>query len=127
MTADSQILDQHEDGSTTAVRIQLLHVPDCPLVNRVRATLRISLARTSTEVTIEELEGPYPSPTLIIDGQDVTGRNPESEPSCRLDLPTEEQILAALARSERAATRQEASEAGRTAPADPLSGKRPVE
>lgn len=81
------------------VQIQLLHVPDCPLVDQVRATLRSSLAKTSVEATIEEIEGPYPSPTLLIDGIDVTGRTPEAEASCRLDLPTEEQVLAALSRS----------------------------
>jgi hypothetical protein len=87
-----------DDLSTTgpAVRIQLLHVPDCPLVDRVRATLRGSLAKTTIRVMIEDIEGPYPSPTLLIEGQDVTGRTPMSAPSCRLDLPTEEQVLAAL-------------------------------
>ena len=44
----------------------------------------------------EEIEGPYPSPTLLIDGIDVTGRDPGTEPCCRLDLPTEEDILMAL-------------------------------
>ncbi|MDA8069181.1 hypothetical protein [Conexibacter sp. DBS9H8] len=48
-------------------------------------------------MTIEEVEGPYPSPTLLVGGIDVTGRTPAAGPSCRLDLPTEEQIVAALA------------------------------
>jgi hypothetical protein len=46
---------------------------------------------------VEDLEGPYPSPTLLIDGTDVTGKSSRDGPACRLDLPTEEQILAALA------------------------------
>lgn len=78
------------------VHIQLLHVPDCPLVEQVRATLRRSLSKTNVRGTIEEVEGPHPSPTLLIDGIDVTGRTPAPGASCRLDLPTEDQVLAAL-------------------------------
>jgi hypothetical protein len=97
MTADPARIDCDDSGiAGSAVRIQLLHVPDCPLVDRVRATLRTSLAKTTLRVTIDEIEGPYPSPTLLIDGHDVTGRIASPEPSCRLDLPTEEQIVAAL-------------------------------
>jgi len=81
------------------IRVQLLFVPDCPLIDRLRTTFQDCLARSGARVLIEELEGPYPSPTLLIDGADVTGRELELQPSCRLDLPTEEQILAALARA----------------------------
>jgi hypothetical protein len=97
MNVNAPTLDEGDRGTTRpAVQIQLLHVPDCPLVDRVRATLRTSLAKTTVWVTIEEIEGPYPSPTLLIEGQDVTGRTAVAGPSCRLDLPTEEQVLAAL-------------------------------
>jgi hypothetical protein len=80
------------------VRVQLLHVPDCPLVERVRRTLQLSLARSGVVTMIEELEGLYASPTVLIDGIDVTGRPvaPEGLASCRLDLPTEEQVSTAL-------------------------------
>ena len=84
------------DPTPPPVQIRLLHVSDCPLVERVRTTLRHSLADTTVRVTVEEVEGPYPSPTLLVGGVDVTGRTPAAGPSCRLDLPTEEQILAAL-------------------------------
>lgn len=84
------------DQTGPVVHIQLLHVPACPLVEQVRATLRRSLSKTNVRVTIEEVEGPYPSPTLFIDGIDVTGRTPAPGPSCRLDLPTEDQVLAGL-------------------------------
>jgi hypothetical protein len=65
-------------------------------VEDLRAILRRTLARSGTAVEVEDLEGPYPSPTLLIDGTDVTGRFSGDGPACRLDLPTEEQILAAL-------------------------------
>jgi hypothetical protein len=84
------------DQTGTVVHIQLLHVPDCPLVEQVRATLRRSLSKTNVGARTEEVGGPYPSPTLLIDGTDVTGRTPAPVSSCRLDLPTEDQLLAAL-------------------------------
>lgn len=99
MNGTHAALDHSDDADPTTppVQIRLLHVSDCPLLERVRATLRDSLSNTTVRVTIEEVEGPYPSPTLLVGGIDVTGRTPEAGPSCRLDLPTEDQILAALA------------------------------
>ncbi|WP_285486562.1 alkylmercury lyase [Amycolatopsis taiwanensis] len=82
------------------VRVQLLRVPDCPLVEQVRATLQECLLQSPIPVVVEELEGPYPSPTLLIDGVDVaTGKAPSRDACCRLDLPTRTQILDALQRS----------------------------
>jgi hypothetical protein len=68
-------------------------------VASVRALLDRSLARAKVQADLSELEGDYPSPTLLIEGADVTGRNPEMTASCRIDLPTEEQIVAALKRA----------------------------
>jgi hypothetical protein len=82
------------------VHIELLHGPGCPFVGRVRTVLRDMLARTQVSAVVEEREGPYPSPTLLINGHDVTGHTPGPGPSCRLDLPTEEQILSAIGRVE---------------------------
>jgi hypothetical protein len=89
--------EDHPGHARSTVAVQLLHVPDCPLVDGVRASLRSCLAKASVEASIEEIEGSYPSPTLLIEGIDVTGHRPAPGASCRLDLPTEEQILAALA------------------------------
>lgn len=77
-------------------RIQLLYLPGCPLVERVRATLRESLSSTGSHATVEEIEGPCASPTLLVDGVDVAGRTPPPSASCRLDLPSKEQIVQAL-------------------------------
>ncbi|MGH2884776.1 MAG: alkylmercury lyase [Solirubrobacteraceae bacterium] len=84
------------DQTGPLVHIQLLHVPDCPRVEQVRATLRRSLSKANVRATIEQVKGQHPSPTLLIGGIDVTGRTHAAGPSCRLDLPTEDQILAAL-------------------------------
>ncbi|MGH8987681.1 MAG: alkylmercury lyase [Acidimicrobiales bacterium] len=91
---------------TLPVRIQILHVPDCPLVDGLRALVARCVAQSAASVIVEEIEGPYMSPTshmshmsptLLVNGQDVTGLQIVDAPSCRLVLPTGEQILAALA------------------------------
>ncbi|KIN03281.1 hypothetical protein OIDMADRAFT_178901 [Oidiodendron maius Zn] len=80
------------------LRIRLLSIPDCPLVESARSVLKNSLAKTHINYIVEDTVGDYGSPTILIDGFDVTGRSSElsNQVSCRFDLPTEEQILAAL-------------------------------
>ena len=82
----------------TTVSIQILHVPGCPLVSRVRDQVERALARINVQAEVVELVGEYASPTLLIDGRDVTGRPPSPGSACRLDLPTEQQVMAALER-----------------------------
>lgn len=83
------------------IDIQLWHVADCPLVDRVRATLQRCLAQRAMSTDVHEREGPCPSPTLLINDIDVvTGALPARDVCCRLDLPTEDQILAALSGKE---------------------------
>lgn len=98
MSRPSTTVDDEDRRCHTrpVIAVQLLHVPDCPLVDAIRAVLLRGVARTGARITIEDIEGSYPSPTLLIDGIDVTGRRPGSGPSCRLDLPTEDDIVAAL-------------------------------
>lgn len=82
------------------VRVQLLRVPDCPLAGQVRDLLHECLRETHVAVHFEDAEGPYPSPTLLVDGVDVvTGTTPTPDTCCRLDLPTRAQILDTLNRS----------------------------
>jgi hypothetical protein len=89
-------------GGDARVSIEILHVPDCPLVGRVRETVRLALARVKLQADVVERIGAYPSPTLLVDGRDVTGRpqaqDQDGDSACRLDLPTEQQVLAALER-----------------------------
>jgi hypothetical protein len=53
------------------LQIQLLSVPDCPLVESAPGTLKTSLAKTRVGVVVEELVDDYSSPTILIDGFDV--------------------------------------------------------
>lgn len=79
------------------MKIELLSVPGCPNVGPVRKLLADCLDRSGLSLTVTERVGDFPSPTLLIDGVDVMGAQREgTHTSCRLDLPTEERILAAL-------------------------------
>jgi hypothetical protein len=91
------------DRSPGPLQVQILCVPDCPLVARVRAALRRGLAAAHASAVIEEVEGPYPSPTVLIDRVDVTGRALPAHPMCRLDLPTDDQLVGAIRAASRAA------------------------
>lgn len=82
------------------VAVQLLQVPDCPLVEGVRESVRKSARTLGIEVDITDIVGEHPSPTVVIDGRDVVaGHPPTGDASCRLDRPTAEQIAAALRRT----------------------------
>jgi hypothetical protein len=78
-------------------RIELMYVPACPRVDQVRAMVRQCLEDAGISAIVHDREGPYPSPTLLIDGADVTtGRPVTGTACCRLDLPTLGQIRSAL-------------------------------
>ena len=95
------------------MKIQLLHFAGCPNVVAARTALRDAIAAEKLETTIEEIDVEDPaapewargwgSPTILIDGQDVTGqeRSGSSESSaCRLYVggtPSVESIRARIA------------------------------
>lgn len=80
------------------LRIQLLSVPNAHWLNRHGTHSRTVWPKTHVDVFIEGLVGNYSFPTILSDGFDVTGRprEQENQASCRLDLPTQVQILVAL-------------------------------
>lgn len=81
-----------------AVRVQIRLVPACPHADVARELVRRAAATAGLAVEVEELIGDYPSPTILVDGRDLTGEDLSEGASCRLDLPTERQILTALGR-----------------------------
>lgn len=86
-------------AAMTSPLIELLHVPDCPHVDDVRAVLAACLEEVGITARVHEHDGDYPSPTLLIDRVDVvTGMPPESGACCRLQLPAAAQIMDALVR-----------------------------
>jgi hypothetical protein len=79
------------------IAITILHVPDCPNVETLRKAVERALTTLNLRASVEEIEGGYPSPTLLVNGIDVIPRPGPIEAACRLDLPTDAQILDALA------------------------------
>lgn len=78
------------------MRVELRRVADCPLAGQVRCALARAVRATRVRVVLEEVVGAFASPTLVVEGRDVTGASPMIGPACRLDLPTEAQIRHAL-------------------------------
>lgn len=92
------------------MKIQLLTFPDCPNAEAARSALREAMAAEHTDAPVEEIDisaadAPHElrawgSPTILIDGADVTGAKPSSgEIGCRLyagGAPTLPQIRGAL-------------------------------
>ncbi len=78
------------------MKIELLHVPGCPHVANARRLLQECLAELKITAHVEEHQGAYPSPTILLDGRDVMGGSMGDRAACRLDQPTREAILAAL-------------------------------
>jgi hypothetical protein len=81
------------------VRIQILQIPGCPNAARARETVARALSEGGIEAVLEDVVGDYPSPTVLVGGRDVTGQAAPLGTVCRLDLPSEQQVLAALRRA----------------------------
>ena len=81
------------------VRVELRHVPGCPHADAARALLRECLAELELDVPFHDNEGEYPSPTILVDGEDVMGAPASQAAACRLDVPTRQRLLAALSRA----------------------------
>lgn len=83
--------------------VELRSVPDCPNLGAARSTLVSCLAEAGVTVPIIERVGEYPSPSILVDGVDVTGAASGGPPACVLRPPTAAQIQAALRRAGAAA------------------------
>ena len=76
------------------MKVQLLTFPGCPNAAAARESLRRALASSGFHVPIEEVNTTAPetperlrgwgSPTILINGADVTGQEAPDSPSCRL-------------------------------------------
>jgi hypothetical protein len=78
------------------VKVELQHVPGCPHAEAARALLRECLAELELDVPFDDIEGEYPSPTILVNGEDVMGAPASQAAACRLDVPTRARLLAAL-------------------------------
>ena len=79
------------------MKVELLHVPDCPHADGARRLVVECLGELGLEkLTVLDREGDFPSPSILIDGRDVMGAPATNVAACRLDVPTRERVLAAI-------------------------------
>jgi hypothetical protein len=78
------------------MKIELLHVPGCPHVDAARELLSGCLTELHLQVAVEDKEGAYASPTILVNGVDVMGALAFTAAACRLDVPTKPRLLVAL-------------------------------
>ena len=76
--------------------VELRAVPDCPNVAQTRDVLLECLVEAGLAPNVVERIGDYPSPSVLIDGRDVTGADPDAPAACVLHPATADQIRAAL-------------------------------
>jgi hypothetical protein len=82
------------------MRVELLLAPGCPNASAARAVLTGCLHRLGVHADVQERVGDFPSPTILVDGVDVMSdwTGGPSVQACRLDMPTEARVWAALHR-----------------------------
>jgi hypothetical protein len=88
------------------MRVELVYFTGCPNVAPVREVLRRCLTQlglhneivdVNTDApTVTETYRVFGSPTVLIDGVDVLGKPAGCADACRLQLPTENELLSAL-------------------------------
>jgi hypothetical protein len=92
------------------MRIELIYFDGCPNAERARENVRAALEAARSEVAVREWERAdpaapsyvlgYPSPTVLVNGSDVTGEGPVAHASCRAGgAPTVAAILKAIGAS----------------------------
>lgn len=78
------------------VIVELRAVPDCPNLPATRELLRACLVELGLPLDVTEMVGDYPSPSVLVNGVDVTGAPPDGPAACVLTPPTADQIRTAL-------------------------------
>lgn len=93
------------------MKIELIFFQGCPHADDARANVRKALERAHIQMPVEEWDRDdagtpeyaraYPSPTVLVNGRDVTGEGPAAGgASCRASgAPSVERIQSALAAS----------------------------
>lgn len=106
------------------MRIELTYTPDCPNVATVRERLRAALRRADLPATVDERQdSTRPSPAVSVDRVDVLGAPTAPGRACRLDLPTEDDLVRAFGghTADRAAHAERPAERIADIPGTPLS------
>jgi hypothetical protein len=76
--------------------VELRSVPGCPNLPTTREVLRDCLREAGVPEAFAERVGAYRSPSVLVDGVDVTGAEPDAPAACVLRPPTADEIRRAL-------------------------------
>lgn len=85
-----------EDAPVAELRITILHIPDCPSLGGVRDEVRSAIEHVGATAAVEEIEGSCPSPSVLVDGVEIDGYPLGTDPACRIDIPTLDEVAAAI-------------------------------
>ena len=85
-----------KEPSKKALGVSIFHVPVCPHVDILRSYVEVALEQAGAPAVIELVEGPYASPTVLIDGLAIDGYPLTTTPACRIVLPSQDEVLAAI-------------------------------
>ena len=80
------------------MRVELLQHPGCRSAPMTHQLVQQCLTALAIRTPVLVRVGDYPSPTVLVNGTDIMGRAQAltSTRACRLDVPTRDQVLAAL-------------------------------
>lgn len=79
--------------------IEFLYFEGCARAPATRRLLDRCLEKLGITVAVDFRMWDGPSPTIRINGVDVMAAAPSNVRACRLDIPTEESLMGALARA----------------------------
>jgi hypothetical protein len=79
------------------MKVEILFAPGCPHAAEAVALVERCLARLGIDADLAAREADVPSPSVLVNGVDVMGPPDGEAAVCRLDRPTEERVLGALA------------------------------
>lgn len=83
-------------AAPAGLRISIFRVPDCLSAGRLRAEVEAALDHLGVTAVIEEIEGAFCSPTVLIDGAEIASYPLASDAACRIDLPAAAEIESAI-------------------------------
>ena len=75
------------------VTVDVLYFDGCPNAATTLALVRSCVARFGGGVEIVEHQGDHPSPSVLVNGEDIMGDPGTTGRACRCDLPSEQRIM----------------------------------
>ena len=78
------------------LRVEVLTFAGCPHAAAAVALVRRCAERLGLEIDLVERDAPGASPRILVEGRDVSGETETEARACRLEVPAEDAVMAAL-------------------------------